>query len=351
MNTSILITLLICTHNGEPNIQKCLEAIANQSDVPKNLFEILLIDNASSDRTAEIASTTIENMQLNGRILYEPRVGKVNAFLKGVREAQSELISIIDDDNFIEPGFLRYTLEIFEKFPNVGMVGSKNSIFATQPIPEWFSWTTGRYACAQPMLSDVEIQIPNGVVVAQSAVIAGAGSTFRVKPIIECIDKGYSFFNDTQRGKNMSVTGEDLELCYLMYSLGKYKFAFDPRIQIRHSVKAERLNLKYLSVLTETQGAGALGVDPFMFTDKFSGGRWPFKWTWQWQLLSKLRRYIRFSFLCMFPVNQDAAERFRNWNFRVECMGSIKRILIERNKYTHHIRQVAAGEWTALRVR
>lgn len=345
------ITLLICTHNGEMTLNHALEAIANQTDVPKDIFEVLVVDNASTDQTIDIATQVIEKLNLPGRVISEPKIGKINALLRGIYEAKGEFISIIDDDNLVEPDFLHYTLKVFENFPDVGMVGSKNSIFTTQPTPEWFSWVRGRYACAQPMLSDVETQLPNGIVIAKSAVIAGAGSTFRVKPVIECIEKGYSFFNDTQRGKNMRVTGEDLELCYLIYSLGRYKFAFDPRIQIRHFIKAERLNLEYLSVLTETQGAGALGADPFMFTHKFSGKRWPFKWTWKWQLVSKIRRYIKLSFLCTFPGSQDTEEHFRNWNFRVECMGSIKRILVERDRYNHHIRQIAAGKWTVLRIR
>ncbi|NJN91758.1 MAG: glycosyltransferase family 2 protein [Leptolyngbyaceae cyanobacterium SL_5_14] len=345
------VTLLICTHNGEMTLNQALEAIANQTDASRDIFEVLVVDNASTDQTINIATQAIEKLNLPGRVISEPKIGKINAFLKGIHEAKGEFISIVDDDNFIEPDFLRYTLEILENFRDVGMVGSKNSIFTTQPTPEWFSWVRGRYACAQPMLSDIEIQLPNGIVIAKSGVIAGAGSTFRVKPVIECIEKGYSFFNDTQRGKNMRVAGEDLELCYLIHSLGRYRFAFDPRIQIRHSIKAERLNLDYLSVLTETQGAGALGADPFMFTHKFNGKSWPFKWTWKWQLISKLRRYIKLSFLCIFPVNQDAEERFRNRNFRIECMGSIKRILVDRDKYDHHIRQVAAGEWTVLRIR
>ncbi|MBD2028216.1 glycosyltransferase [Leptolyngbya sp. FACHB-711] len=343
------ITLLICTYNGEKTIQQTLEAIANQTDISRYLFEVIVVDNASSDRTSEIAASTLQRLNLDGRVLLEPRIGKVNAFLRGVQEAQGELISIVDDDNFIEPGFICYTLELFNQYPDVGMVGSKNSLHAEQPVPQWFSWVRGRYACAQPMLADIEVKLSGGAVIAKTGVIAGAGSTFRVKPLRQCIEKGYSFFNDTQRGKNMSVTGEDLELCWLMHSLG-YRFAFDPRIQIRHAIKAERLTLKYLKALSRSQGAGALGADPFMFTYKFNDSRWPVQWTWQWQLLSKVKRYLELTLLGMTPNRLDEESRFRNWTFRVECMGAIRRILLERNKYTSHIYQVAAGEWTDFRV-
>lgn len=344
------ITLLTCTHNGERTIQQALEAIANQTDVSRDIFEILVIDNASTDRTFDIATATIEKLNLNGKVLLEPRLGKINAFLKGVQEAQGEFISIIDDDNFIESGFIRYTLELFDHYPNVGMSGSLNHLFIDRPIPSWFKWISGRYGCAQPWFDEIEEHNPDGTIVAKTAVIAGAGSTFRVQPLLDCLNKGYNFFNDTQRGKKMKVTGEDLELCWLIRSLG-YRFAFNPRIQIRHAIQAERLNLQHFQVLCKTIGAGSLGADPFMFTLKHNGQNFPMQWTWQWQLLSKLKRYLSFVF---FPENvgKSVEERkFRNWLVKVECTGAIQRILAERSNYTKHIRQVACGKWTELRVR
>ncbi|WP_088892283.1 glycosyltransferase family 2 protein [Leptolyngbya ohadii] len=344
------ITFLICTHNGERTIQQALEAIAGQTDVSRDWFEVLVVDNASSDRTSEIASSCIQQLNLNGRVLLEPRLGKVNAFLSGIQEARSELISIVDDDNFIEPGFIRYTLGIFDQHPEVGMVGSKNSLATNQEIPQWFHFASNRYACSQPSLFDIEEQCSNKTTIAKFAVIAGAGSTFRLTPVRQCLEKGYRFFNDTQRGENMKIAGEDLELCWLMYSLG-YRFAFNPHIRVRHAIAAERLNLQHFRLLCRTQGAGSLGADPFMFTYPYSGEKYPIKWTWQWQLLTKIKRYIFTIFLPENAGKSDEEREFRNWVARIHCRGEIERLIAERFKYTEHIRQVANGTWTELRVR
>lgn len=343
------ITLLICTHNGERTIQQALEAIANQTDIPSDLFEVLVINNASSDHTSTIATAAIERLSLNGRVLLEPRIGKINAFLRGVQEARGELISIIDDDNFIEHGFIRYSLEIFDQYPNVGIAGSKNSLLTDQPIPDWFNLASSRYACSQPSLFDTEEHL-NGVIIANFAIIPGAGSTMRIKPLLKCLERGYVFFNDTQRGIRMRVTGEDLELCWLMYSLG-YQFAFDPRIQIHHAIDTKRLTWKNFEILCKTQGAGSLGADPFIFTHKYDGKRWPLKWTWQWQLLSKLRRYFLAIFLPENGYKTDEERLFRSRVSRIHCRGEIERIIFERHKYTAHIQQVATGKWAELRVR
>jgi glycosyltransferase involved in cell wall biosynthesis len=233
------ISLLICTHNGESTIQQVLEAIANQTDIAKDVYEVLVVDNGSTDQTSKVATAAIQNLGLNGRVILESRLGKINAFLKGVYEVRGELISIIDDDNFIEPGFIFHTIDVFDRYPNVGIVGSKNSILIDQPLPTWFKWASSRYACAKPWLDNIEEQSSDAIVVAQTGVVAGAGLTLRAKPLLDCLSKGYYFFNDGQRGKNMKISSEDVELCWLMWSLG-YQFAYDPRIQVRHAIKAER---------------------------------------------------------------------------------------------------------------
>ncbi|NJL19685.1 MAG: glycosyltransferase family 2 protein [Leptolyngbyaceae cyanobacterium SM1_3_5] len=343
------ITLLICTHNGQRTIQQALEAIATQTDVSRDCFEVLVIDNASSDRTSEIATSTLQRLNLNGRVLLESRLGKINAFLKGVDAAQGEFISIIDDDNFIEPGFIRHTIEIFDRFPTVGIVASSNHIFTDQPLPSWFGWVSSRYSCSQPWFQTIEKQDADGLIVGQTPFIAGAGSTFRVKPLRDCLDNGYQFFNDAQRGKEMKVSCEDLELSCLFYCLG-YQCAHHPGIQLHHAIQVERLNINYLKVLCRTVGAGTLGVDPFLFTYKYSGNSLPLKWTWQWQLVSKLRRFLNLN-ISQSLGDQNEEQKFRNWRDRVECMGAIQRILSERGNYTRHIQQVAAGKWTELRVR
>jgi glycosyltransferase involved in cell wall biosynthesis len=343
------ITLLTCTRNGAGTIQQALEAIAEQSDVPGEVFEVLIIDNASTDNTSELARNTIDRLGLEGRVICEPCPGKMNAFLRGVYEAKGELVSIIDDDNFIDPGFIRHTLELFDRYPDVGISGSANRIMTDHPVPDWFAWVSGRYACAQPWLDEIDTVDADGVTIAKTAAIAGAGSTFRLKPLLACLDHGYKFFNDLRSGIKITVTGEDIELCWLMRSLG-YRFAHDPRVRVRHAIKPERLNFEHFKVFSKAIGAGSLGIDPFLFTHKHDSRDYPVQWTWQWQLVTKLKRYSQLVFLQKL-ARLSQKQKFRNQVDRLECLGAIKRILLEREKYTGHIRQVSSGEWTQLRVR
>lgn len=351
MNKATQITLLICTHNGSETIEQVLDYISQQIKIDQDELEVLVVDNNSTDHTAEIATQTIQDLNLNGRVIFESKLGKTNALIKGIQAASSPIVSIIDDDNFIEVDFVYYTLNIFNQYPSVYLVGSNNSIYTNHPVPEWFNWVQGRYACGHALIEEVEQQTDDGIIIGNSGFVSGAGSSIRIQPLKQCLNKGYLFFNNAQHkeGRN-TIVAEDIELCFLMRSLG-CQFAYDPRIRVRHAIHDKRLNVEYLEKYSKDIGAGFLGFEPFLFTYKSSVNSWSLKWTWQWQLLSKVKHYLQ---LILFPDKHTSSEVehiFTNKLHRLECQGAIERILKERHNYTKHIHQVAFGEWTEFRVR
>jgi glycosyltransferase involved in cell wall biosynthesis len=340
----------MCTYNGSRTIVEALRSIAEQANSLKEVVEIIILDNASTDDTSKIVLDSISKFQLNARLLFEARPGKISAFLRGVKEAKGKLISVIDDDNFIEPQFIKTTLEIFEKYPTVGLVGSSNEVLVEETIPQWFEWVKSRYGCAKPYFwGDKRIQ-EDDTIIGQRALVAGAGSTFLAEPLKSCLSEGYIFFNDTQRGKKMSVTCEDFELCWLIYSLG-YDFAYNPSIRLRHSIDPNRLNLKYLQTLCRAIGAGRLGTDPFLLFPKSKAQKSSIKYTWQFRLLWELLAILKAYILSIFAPPRDPYNCFEKWLYRIERVGAMQRIISERNNYTRHIRQVVFGKWNKLRVR
>lgn len=84
------ITVIVCAHNEKRFIAPCLHSLLAQSRLPD---EVLVINNASTDRTGEIASA-IPGV----RVIDEPRKGLVVARERGRREARSQLLVYIDAD-------------------------------------------------------------------------------------------------------------------------------------------------------------------------------------------------------------------------------------------------------------
>lgn len=84
------ISVIVCAHNEERFIASCLHSLLAQSRVPD---EILVINNASSDRTGPVAAA-IPGV----RVIDEPRKGLVVARERGRQEARGDLLVYIDAD-------------------------------------------------------------------------------------------------------------------------------------------------------------------------------------------------------------------------------------------------------------
>jgi glycosyltransferase involved in cell wall biosynthesis len=119
------ISLVICTYNRDKYLPGTLATIAKQSiDITK--FELLIIDNKSTDNTAVIAEKFIaENPQINTRYFFEPNKGLSFARNRGIAEAASPVIAFIDDDVILPGNYLDSLLGFFNEHPGAAGAGGK----------------------------------------------------------------------------------------------------------------------------------------------------------------------------------------------------------------------------------
>jgi len=108
-----LVSVLIPARNEERNIGRCLKSVLNQ-DYPN--FEVLVLDDNSSDRTAEIVGEMVEKdhrvQLLKGKPLPEGWAGKCFACHQLSRNAHGSWLLFIDADTFSEPHMIRSTLNL-----------------------------------------------------------------------------------------------------------------------------------------------------------------------------------------------------------------------------------------------
>ena len=104
------VSLIIPVHNEEKLIaEKILNALS--LDYPKDKLEILVVSDASTDRTGEI----VRKFEKEGVIFYEQseRKGKAGALNRGLQEAKNEIIVFSDASIFLEKEALRSVLRPF----------------------------------------------------------------------------------------------------------------------------------------------------------------------------------------------------------------------------------------------
>ncbi len=91
------ISVVIPAYNEEKNISACLQSLAEQNTARP--FEVILVNNNSTDNTAPIAYQFAERLRL--QIIFEPRVGRGAARACGFARAQGEIILSTDADTVV----------------------------------------------------------------------------------------------------------------------------------------------------------------------------------------------------------------------------------------------------------
>jgi glucosyl-dolichyl phosphate glucuronosyltransferase len=129
-----LISVIIPTRNRANLLASTLQSLTQQT-LNIDQFEILIIDNGSTDNTY-IISQEYSKKLVNIRYIYESEPGLHAGRHRGIREAVSDKLTFIDDDIEASPKWLESIVIAFQD-PDVGMVGGNNLPMFLKPPPEW----------------------------------------------------------------------------------------------------------------------------------------------------------------------------------------------------------------------
>ncbi len=107
------LAFVIPAYNEEALIGQCVESVVAEVRRSGRDCEIVVVNNNSTDRTAEIAA------RAGARVIDEPQKGIVSARDGGFRATTAELVANIDGDTMVPPGWLDVVFEEFEKNPRL----------------------------------------------------------------------------------------------------------------------------------------------------------------------------------------------------------------------------------------
>ena len=127
-----MISVVIPAYNEEHTISKCLDSLNKQKTSEK--FEIIVVDNASTDRTAEVLKNYKSQVPL--KIIYEPKKKRGQARYTGFKNAIGELIFSTDADAIVPEDWLEKMTRYF-KDPRIVAVTSIARINDRSPFTNW----------------------------------------------------------------------------------------------------------------------------------------------------------------------------------------------------------------------
>ena len=115
-----------------------LESLELQ-DYPRELFEIVVVENGAPDRTAEIVRGFAARAAVPVTYAVEPRRGLVYARHSGAALARGELLLFCDDDAVYDPGWISALARIHREHPELGAAGTRIAIRWDAPPEAWFA--------------------------------------------------------------------------------------------------------------------------------------------------------------------------------------------------------------------
>lgn len=131
------ISVVICTRNRAASLARTLESLAGSRVTEDVAWEVVVIDNGSTDATPDVIAAKASQLRICGHV--EPEPGLSWARNRGVAEARGTYIIWTDDDVTVEPDWLQTYIEAFRADPDALVFGGAiRPVFEGSP-PRWLN--------------------------------------------------------------------------------------------------------------------------------------------------------------------------------------------------------------------
>lgn len=134
------LSAIICTYNRAIFLPQVLESLKNQN-YNKEKFEIIVVNNNSTDNTEEICLNFKEkNKELNFNYFVETNQGLSYARNRAIKESNGEILIFIDDDAIASEKYLEEIFNFFNKYNEISAGGGKILPKFETKKPKWMSY-------------------------------------------------------------------------------------------------------------------------------------------------------------------------------------------------------------------
>ncbi len=131
----MLLSVIIPTRNRARRLANLLDSLAQQDPVEFE-WEVIVVDNASTDMTPEVARKKSHVLPISIRHIREPQLGLHNGRHRGAKEAEGTFLGYLDDDMILAPTWVQ-GVEMVAQGQVDAVVGRILPKWEAQP-PDWF---------------------------------------------------------------------------------------------------------------------------------------------------------------------------------------------------------------------
>ena len=265
------LSVVIGTYNRSGSLRRTLAALSGQQTAPRLTWEIVVVDNNSTDDTRAVVDAFSRACSVRVRYVFEPRQGVSHARNTGIRTAEGDILAFTDDDCRPEPTWVQAVVDCMLRHRADGLGGRILPEWSSPP-PAWLAteqhlWTT------LAMLDDSAIRrVELGPWQREHGFrVWGANMAFRRS----AFDAGRVFDPRIGGIGKKKYSHEDIRLVRQVVEAGKVVM-YDPMPTVHHWVGPERMRKAFFRRHSFYYGEGAafqngpprgrhlLGVPPYL---------------------------------------------------------------------------------------
>jgi len=234
------VSVIICCYNSATRLRETLQALAGQRFRQPMNWEIILVDNASTDNTAGIAEAMWKSVgrPVLLRVVKEPKAGLMHARRKGIEASGYSILLFCDDDNRLCADYVEGVFQLLEQDAGMAACGGRGIPAFGATKPAWFDDYQEAYAVGSQLLNEEDGRILN---------LYGAGLAVK-KAALERLER--AGFVSTMKGRTGSAlsSSEDTELTYALVLMG-YRLHYASELTFFHFLPGRRLTFDYVKKL------------------------------------------------------------------------------------------------------
>ena len=265
------VSVVICTYNGGRLLPKTLKHLAQQQVPEEVKWEVLVVDNASTDNTQVV----ICDVWADGKstvpltVLYQAKPGLTHARQMAMENATYEFVLFCDDDNWLAPNYVAAAYALMARHPDIGALGGCGELVFESKAP---LWARGHGMFANGPQAQASGKVKNNVVY-------GAGSVIRKSAYDKLSKANFSPLLTDRMGVCLSAGG-DYELCYNL-ALAGYSIWYEDQLRFKHFMPSGRLSWDYTIRLIKEGARSFESIVPYrIFLNKGARAKEEFYLFW-----------------------------------------------------------------------
>lgn len=229
-----VISVVIATRNRAQSLRRTLDSLRLMSP-PEDAWEIVVVDNASTDDTRATIGEYESAMPRIVRYLRQERRGKSFAVNAGISEAHGELLLFTDDDVIVDAGWCRALTSAMKRS---GCIGAGGRIIA--------EWTASPPAWLEPqgpdrLMNVVAFDVGHAPGELKTAPF-GPNMAFRR----EAFERYGLFRTDLGPGAGRYLPGQDTEFGRRLLAAGE-RLEWVPGAMVRHELQSDKMRKRYVA--------------------------------------------------------------------------------------------------------